>query len=308
MTVVYVENVFLLNWITDYLLLLTTARLAGAPLQRRRLAVCAALGGVYAVAVFVPGLEFLGHAIGKAAAGIGMTLLAYWPFRRPWRLMALFFLLSGALAGVVLGLSLASGSARAVLGHIYHTPVSWPVLVITAALMYLLLHLVFGQGARHGGGEVMTVTISVNQQIRKLLALHDTGNTLRDPVDGRAVLVLEQSVLQGVWPPQIDTILHQPIPPEEKMARLYQEGAGTAFTLLPFHSVGVSAGLLLAVRSDYVRIGGITHRRSLIALTDGSVSDGGAYQALWGGWERRGLHDSASAKAAKLDPKAQQAG
>ena len=91
MTVVYVENVFLLNWITDYLLLLTTARLAGAPLQRRRLAVCAALGGVYAVAVFVPGFQFLGHAIGKAAAGIGMTLLAYWPFRRPWRLMALFF-------------------------------------------------------------------------------------------------------------------------------------------------------------------------------------------------------------------------
>lgn len=38
MTVVYLDRVVLLNLAVDYLLLLATARLAGLPLRRRRLA------------------------------------------------------------------------------------------------------------------------------------------------------------------------------------------------------------------------------------------------------------------------------
>ena len=39
MTVVYIDRVILLNSVIDYLLLLSTARLAGMPLQRCRLAI-----------------------------------------------------------------------------------------------------------------------------------------------------------------------------------------------------------------------------------------------------------------------------
>ena len=47
MTVVYLDRVLLLNLLVDYLLLLTTARLAGIPLRRGRLALCAAVGALY---------------------------------------------------------------------------------------------------------------------------------------------------------------------------------------------------------------------------------------------------------------------
>ena len=46
MTVVYLDRVVLLNLAVDYLLLLATARLAGLPLRRRRLGLCAALGAM----------------------------------------------------------------------------------------------------------------------------------------------------------------------------------------------------------------------------------------------------------------------
>ena len=308
MTVIYIENVFILNWIIDYLLLMATARLAGAPLHRLRLALCAAIGGIYAVAVFLPKFTFLGNPICKLLAGGFMALLAYWPISHAWRLTALFFLLSGALAGIVLGIALAFGSAETVIGRIYYEQINWAVLLITAAIMYLLLHLVFRQGARHGGGELMTVTVSINQQHRQLLTLYDSGNTLRDPVNGQAVLVLEQNALRGIWNNQVEAILQSSIPPEEKMAQLYQEGVGTAFTLLPFRSVGVTSGLLLAVRSDYIKVGKATYPRTLIALSEGPVSDGGTYQALWGGMERRKATDEACADHPNLDSQTQQAG
>ena len=44
MTVVYLDVLFLLNLVVDYLLLLATAKITGEPISRARLALGAALG------------------------------------------------------------------------------------------------------------------------------------------------------------------------------------------------------------------------------------------------------------------------
>ncbi len=286
MTVVYLDRVVLLNLAVDYLLLLATARLAGLPLRRGRLALAAALGALYAAAVFLPGCRGLAHPLCRLAAGTAMCRLAWRRERRPWRLTALFFLLSGALAGLLLAMGLAAGSPEALLSRVYHADVSWPVLLGSAIGFGLLLHLVFRQGARHEGGELMDVTVSLQGRRQRLRALHDTGNTLRDPVSGQPVLVLEQDALRELWPP------------EEKMARLHRLDGTCRWSLLPFCAVGTEAGLLLAVRSDYVKVGSITYPRILLALTPGAVSDGGGYQALWGGRKERRHGESAAAASA----------
>lgn len=122
--------------------------------------------------------------------------------------------------------------------------------------MSLLLRLVFGQAARHGGNEIMSITISLGGKCCTVRALHDTGCTLRDPVTGGPVLVLERRALDPLWTPPVRDILAQPLPPEEKMARLHGEGSGRRFTLLPFTAVGTASGLLLAVYSDYIELAG----------------------------------------------------
>lgn len=155
MTVVYLDRVVLLNLAVDYLLLLATARLAGLPLRRGRLALAAALGALYAAAVFLPGCRMLAHPACRLAAGVAVCRLAWRRERRPWRLTALFFLLSGALAGLLLAAGLAAGSPGAILSRVYYADISWPVLLGSAIGFGLLLHLVFRQGARHEGGELM---------------------------------------------------------------------------------------------------------------------------------------------------------
>ena len=226
-----------------------------------------------------------------------MALAAWRREAHPWRLTALFFLLAGGLGGLVLALGLASGSVAAYVGRLYRAEISWPVLLGSAIGFGLLLHLVFRQGARHEGGELMDVTVSLQGRRLRLRALHDTGNTLRDPVSGQPVLVLEQGALGELWPPQAAEIIAMDLPPEEKMARLHRLDGGCRWSLLPFCAVGTAAGLLLAVRSDYVKVGGITYPRVLLALTPGPVSDGGGYQALWGGRKER-RHGTAAAASA----------
>ena len=53
---VYLDTAFAVNGSVNYLLLLSAAYLAGAPLRRGRFLLAAALGGLYAAASFVPAL------------------------------------------------------------------------------------------------------------------------------------------------------------------------------------------------------------------------------------------------------------
>ena len=308
MTVVYIDTVFFLNWALDYLLLLTTARLAGMPLQRLRLILIAAAGAAYSVAVCVPALSVLAHPGLRLAMGIVMPLAAYWKLRGRLRMTGLFLLISAALGGIVLAVGLALGEAGAVYRSLYVTRMSWPLLLGIAYGVYFTLHLLFRQGARHGGEALMKIQISIKGREREVIALHDTGNTLRDPVGGQPVLVMEGRVLAGIWDEVTEGILAQKASAVEKISALHSAGAGEGFSLLPFRSVGTAAGLLLAVRSDWLKVGRAGYRGAWIALSDEPLSDGGGYCALWGGVKRGEEYGEVDCAGAQMDTKTLQAG
>lgn len=150
MTAVYVDSVFLLNGIMDYLLCLVTARLAGIRLRRGRYFLAALAGGAYAVAVFLPGCGFLASWPAKLAAGVLMALMAFGGERYLLRMTLLFFGLSCGLAGGVLGLSLLTGSTLPQANGIFYTDVNGKVLLAASAAAYLLVTVVF-RAAEFGG-------------------------------------------------------------------------------------------------------------------------------------------------------------
>ena len=71
-TVIYLDELFLLNFVVDYLLLLAAGRLSGEVLRRGWLALGAAIGAAYAAAAVLPGMGFLLHPLCK----LGVAVLA----------------------------------------------------------------------------------------------------------------------------------------------------------------------------------------------------------------------------------------
>lgn len=283
---IYIDRVFVLNLCVDYLLLLSTARLSGMPLRRIRFLLCGTGGALYATAAFFPGCAWLTNPICKLLSG---ALLSYISFRREayvWRMMGLFFLLSGALAGVILAVGFCIGAPELLVGKIYRAEINWELLLGGTVALSLFLNFLFRQGARHGGGETVTIEVSINGVKGQIRALHDTGNTLRNPIDGQPVLVVEQSALMTMLRKADAEILRRRISPEESIAQLYASKSPLHTLLLPFHSVGKETGLLLAIRSDYIKLNHCKYPHILLALSRGTVSDGGGYCALWNGFER----------------------
>ena len=206
--VVYVDSVFVLNALMDYLLVLCAARLAGIPLRRRRYLLAGLLGGAYAVAVFLPGLGFLSATPVKLAAGILLALAAYGGEAKLLRLTLLLFAVSCAMAGCVLALGLVAGGGVPMVNGVFYTDVDAKVLLTAAAAAYLVLTVVFRAAAGKGvRGELVRAQVCLAGRTTAFTAFCDTGNALRDPVSGAPVLVVSPGRLDGALPREVRSLL-----------------------------------------------------------------------------------------------------
>ena len=286
MTVVYLDSVFLFNALLDYLLFLSTARLAGIPLRRRRYLLSGVLGGLYAAAVFLPGGGFLTETLVKAGVGLLLALIA---FGRETHFLRLTLLtVAIACAGTVLALGLLAGQHIPNARGIFYTNVNGKTLLLSASGVYLLLTVIFRTAAAHGiRGECLPVTVCLLGQTVALTALLDTGNSLRDTA-GEPVLTAELSRF-----PQLAAVI-QHRSSAEALPILRQRFPKLRPQLLPVRTAA-GGGLLVSVSSDWTEIGGVRYPNLRIALTDTEL--GGGYTALWGGEGRR-KHERMAAAAA----------
>lgn len=284
MTVIYVDTLFLLNGLIDYLLLLASARLAGEPLRRLRFALGGVLGGLYAVAIFLPGGAFLSHPLCKAAAAVLMVLTAYGGQRRLLRQTVIFLALACAFGGGVLAISLLGQQGLALNAGVFYSALDLKMVLLSAAVCYAVLTAVFQRAGKHSSltGELLPARLALGERSVDFTALVDTGNTLTDPVTGCPVMVAEGACLGPLFPPEQGPTQADLADPAGALERL---GAGewkNRFRLLPYRAVGVSCGLLLALRVDSLRLGERELGSALVALSPTPVSDGGGYRALIG--------------------------
>lgn len=282
MTVVYIDALFLLNLIVNYLLLLAAAKLAGEPLRRLRLAAGAALGGLYAAAIFFPGMGFLTHPLCKLGAAVLMLLTGFGGSRRLLRVTLVFFGLSCAFGGGIFAIGLLGGRGLTLRNGVLYSVMDLRILLLSAAVCYAVLTLVFRRTARHGRREVLPAVLILEGRRVAVNALVDTGNTLTDPVTGRPVMVAEGSRLSPLLPGERvldEKALRDPVGTLERLSR---GGRGRRFRLLPYQAVGVECGMLLALRLDDARVGAENYGGILVALSPNPVSDGGGYSALIG--------------------------
>jgi stage II sporulation protein GA (sporulation sigma-E factor processing peptidase) len=277
---VYVDEVFVLNGLIDYLLLRVCAKLTLAPLRSGRILLAGILGGLYAVVSLLPGWTFLGNLLWRCVSTGGLCFVAFGSSPGLLRRSVVLILLAAAFSGLVLLLTELLSAPAALIGGAVYYPLSLGVLVLTAGGSYALISWGLGRLVQHGG-DVEQVELTLLGRTLRFTALHDTGNTLRDPLSGCPVLVTDWQVLSELLP-ELSLTSENFLSPQALVPRLRQEKPELSPRLIPYKTVGVSHGLLLALRPEEVKISG-KQETLLIAFSPVAVSDGGGYQALLGG-------------------------
>ena len=248
-----ISGVFVLNFFVDILLLLAATRLCGYPARLYRVILAGFLGGLHSACCLLPGFYFLGNTLWRIVSLGFIAVTAYGISLSAVRRGVIFAFLSLALGGAVMGLNK---------GGIIGT--------LSAAGVITLLCF-FGFRGRIMGSNYLPVELSYGDTHIRITALQDTGNTLRDPITGRQVLVVGADVAQKLT----GLSLQQLRTPIETI------GALPGLRLIPYRSVG-SNSFLLAIHLPKVKIGS-WQGGTLVAFAPDTLSSEGAYQALTGG-------------------------
>lgn len=247
----YVWAVMGMNAVVDLLLLMGADRLCGSRAGLLRGGLAAIAGGLYSGLCLVPGLHFLGNFLWRGVSLAGMALIAWGLQRKTLRRGAVFGVLSLAFGGLAQGLG--DGG------------------LISLLLAGAGLGILYIVGFRGGGRREACVPVEIcsGDTRLELKGLHDTGNTLQDPVTGQPVLVIGADAanrLTGLSREQLRS-------PVESLK------AQPGLRLVPYRTVSGS-GLMLARKYQNVKIGKWKGSQLVAFAPEGL---GGGYEALTGG-------------------------
>ena len=261
MRIVWVDVCFAINFCADYLVCLLAARLCAAPLERGHYALAALLGALWAVGAAALGSFFVSPG-GKLLAAAGMCLAAFYGRREFPRLCAAFCALSAALGGAVWALSLGNGGQG----------VSLPLLGLSFLLFWVAFSVFLRESGRKREREILEITVRFCGKETRLRALHDTGNTLSDPISGKHVMVAAPAAVRALFSPY-EALLELSDPAELLSCADALEPLRGRLRLVPYTAVGAK-GFLAAFRPDALFIGGRERDDLLVALSPSASGDG----------------------------------
>ncbi len=267
METVYIDRLFFLNLICDYLILLVSARICGVLLKRVRYFLAAVLGALYAALSILPSLAFLPLTPVKLAVGTLMALIAFSAEERLARCVLVFFSVSALFGGAVWAVSLKSGVGA--LNAVY-LPLTMPVLIFSFALVYALLSLVFRRALKETGRKIYIADIEYNSARITLRALYDSGNSLFDPITGSSVLICGAEAVSPLFPDCCEIFKTG-----DSAGIVSAPALAGRLRLIPYTAVGTKSGLLPAFRPDSITLDGKKRDDIIVAVAPNAVSGDG---------------------------------
>ncbi|MEW6182610.1 MAG: sigma-E processing peptidase SpoIIGA [Bacillota bacterium] len=285
---VYVDELLANNMLMNYAILHLTAKLAGLPYRFLRLITAATVGSLYVMFIFFPEGGRIFNFSGKLALSALVVLIAFAPlsWRRFLGAWALFFGVSFAMGGVVLGInSLVGGTAAE--GGLNDYAYLWPGILI--ALILVVVAGTKGAFLRRRLAEgFFRVPITIRMGLKKveLEALLDTGNQLIDPVSRYPVVIAEYDSVKDFMPPELREALEARFEPDFSAigTKIEDPGWATRLRLIPYQSLGKRGGLLIGFKPDAVEVvyGGkvVRIKRVVVGIYRHRLSPEAKYNAL----------------------------
>lgn len=259
--VIYGEYLFLENLITGCLILSLTGKLGGLPVKKGRILAGGVLCGFYSFVLFLPGLcgimaLFFKLLFSALVVRVGFGRAEIKQFGKT---VFLFYVVSFALGGITIGMMYLLGiqgvSANTALYIEGFTYVQVTVGCIAAygglSLLagFLRERLLFQRTAAQ-------VEIRLGEKKLCIPGMVDTGNFLTDPSTGRPVFLMEQQELVHLVSDEAAVALKTSGGAENifRILARQEEGLCGKLCMIPYHSAGMSNGLLVGIRPDQVTV------------------------------------------------------
>ena len=203
MPAIYIDVLFLTNFILDSILLILAGRISGRNYSPLRIIFGGLLGGFYGILVFFTNFSRPVSAVITFACSALMLAAAYFPTAKKdfLRLMIGFYLSAFLLGGALSGLFYFSDRPAVMSNGIYYFPMSTLQLIICALPLAAVLCFSFRKAKNRllSHSKYCTVTLSVGEKNIKFEGLLDSGCSLTDPYTGKPVIIIDPQMAEKLF-------------------------------------------------------------------------------------------------------------
>ena len=262
MPTVYVDVLFAVNLLINYILINASGILSKINRNKLRMGFGAFIGASYSLLIFFPDFSMLFTTVCKLLISM-LIVAAAFPFytiRSYIKTLIIFYMVSFGFGGCVLGVFYFS-DIGARLGAVYSNGIfyfnlPWTVLALSGILFYLSIKICGIISAKFYRGESLRkkLRISLGEKTTELTALLDTGNALIDPVTLSPVIIAEYKSLKPLFSDDIKLGLNRLSPDNITWIMSEVSEYGLKVRLIPFSSLGKENGMLLGFVPDHAEI------------------------------------------------------
>lgn len=279
---IYVDVLFLLNLVIDYIVIASTAFLTANKFLKVRAVIAACIGALYSTIIFFPQLKILNILIFKLVISAVIVIVAF-GFKNTYTLIKntlVFYIVNFIYGGGMYAFYRFTnlGSKMNYSNGEYYIDMPLWLIIVVAIVFYFLTKILSNTiGSNKLGAVKVKVEATVLDKKVAFDALIDTGNALYDPICATPVMLVESDCLKGVLTPDELNCLTG-----KKTSNFYSTIKKLKARIIPFYTATGQNSSIYAISAKEVF--DLTNNRSLgkmaVGIVNHSLSPDKSYNAL----------------------------
>lgn len=184
---VYLDLLFLINFFTDYIALLCTAKISHAVIRRKYIAFASLIGGTYACFCMLYQNHWLNTPLTQLSCAVLLCFISFYQENHLFRCCITFLMISAIFGGILSPFVFVTEQGM-------RLSINLKALLVTFVAVYCILSQLYRRAASKNIQTYQHAEIRFRNQTITLTVLKDTGNELYDPISNLPVLVIEKDL------------------------------------------------------------------------------------------------------------------
>ena len=254
---IYVDVVLLENLCMNYIILFSTAYILKLKIKHLKILLSSLLGAIYAILAYADIIPFYTSIVTKIILSACMIYIAYKPkhIKGMVKELVVFYLVSFALGGCAFALLYIVRPQDIFMKNgVYIGTYPLKIALLGGITGFIVTYVAFKiVKSRITKNEIIyTAVIKFDEKELETKVLLDTGNMLKDPISGDAVMLIEKGKLYELIPKDILMNIQMILGGENKKEEELKYR--TKLRIIPFTSVGKQNGMMIGIKVDSVKI------------------------------------------------------
>ena len=289
---IYIDIIFIENIIMNAIILYATSIILKQKVKIIRLVISSTIGSIYSILMYITKFTIYSSIISKFILSIVMIYIAFKPqnSKKMFKQIIIFYLTSFVFGGVALNLIYFLKPENInIRNGLFTGEYVLKVIMLGAIMAFVIIKISIKIIKTKFNAKDMYcyIKLKINEKQIETKAMIDTGNLVKEPITNTPVVIVEESLLEGIIPKEIlknlENILCGNL---ENLPQDIQDKYLPRLRCIPFSSLGKENGMLVGIKISEIVVKSEDEEKKtpniIIGIYGRSLTKNGEYRALVG--------------------------